>query len=181
MSDWTERHHVLDYDSAVALRYHGRRKAFLDALSRLGPALSVILGGTAFATVVTGAPLAVPAGASLLVAVTGGINLAFGVGDRSRQQEALFRRWGELRAELAAVLPGDDAALRLLEVKRAQLDAESPWQLVALSVICENEEKALRRSGTLYRVGWLQRALADWFTLPGWRPVPDPAGRHAHA
>ncbi len=181
MADWDERQAILDYDSAVAMRYHGRRKMFLDNLSRLDPALSIILGGAAFGTIVTGhAHLA--AVASLLVAATSGLNLAFGLSDRARLHEDLFRRWGKVRAELAALPDGDDAALRVLEVERAVIDAESPWQLEALSVICENEEKAVRRDKTLFHVGWLQRVLSNWLTLPGYHPVAivlDESGHRA--
>lgn len=170
MSDWSERHHNLEYDSAVAMRYHGRRQAFLDFLSRLDPALSVILGGAAFATVVAGLPH-LAAAAGLAVALTSALNLAFGLSDRARLHESLFRRWGLIRAELAQIMEEDDAALRALEIKRAQLDAESPWQLLALSVMCENEEKLVRRHGSIHRVGWLQRTVANLFTLPGWEPA----------
>lgn len=170
MPDWDEREHILDYDSSVAMRYHGRRKMFLDNLARLDPALSIIFGGAAFGTIITGhAHLA--AAASLLVAATSGVNLAFGLSDRARLHEDLFRRWGKLRAGLAALPHGDDVALRLLEVERAVIDAESPWQLEALSVICENEEKEVRREYPRFKVGWLQRVLSNWLTLPGYHPV----------
>ncbi len=171
MSDFHQRRHELDYDSAVAMRYHGRRKAFLDALSRLDPAATILLGGTAFATVFAG-HANIAAAAGLTAAILSALNLAFGLSDRARLHEDIFRKWGELRAELAAIPHDDDTILRQLEVKRAKIDAESPWQLLALSVICENEEKKMRRDGELFRVGAVQRALANWFTLPGWHPRP---------
>jgi hypothetical protein len=174
MPDWTERLHHLDYDSAVAMRYHGRRKAFLDGLSRLDPALSVVLGGAAFATVVAGYPT-VAAVSGLLVAFTSALNLAFGLTDRARLHENLFRQWGEVRADLALLADDDDASLRGLEVKRAKIDAGSPWQLLALSVICENEEKQVRRDSPLFRVGRMQWLFANWLTFPGWRPVQESA------
>ena len=31
----------------------------------------------------------------------------------------------------------------------------------------------MRRQGVIFRVGWLQRALANLFTLPWWHPVED--------
>jgi len=170
MADWNERRHVLDYDSAVAMRYHGRRKAFLDALARLDPAMSLIFGAAAFGTVTTGHPT-VAAGCALLVAATSAINLAFGLSDRARLHEDLFRRWGSLRGDLARLSGEDDTSLQLLEVRRAAIDAESPWQLVALSALCENEEKEVRQTGPLVRVGGLQRAVANWLTLPGWHPT----------
>jgi hypothetical protein len=172
MPDWNERYHNLEYDSAVAMRYHGRRKEFFDALSRLDPALSVLFGGTAFAAVIKGYET-VGAYAALLVAATSAVNLAFGLGERGRRHEGLFQRWGALRAKLAALAENDDVALRSLEVVRAEIDAESPWQLKVLSVLCENEEKAVRRDGSLYHVGTVQRTFANWFTLPGWRATPE--------
>ena len=172
MSDWIERRHILEYDSAVAMRYHGRRRGFLDASARLGPAVSIVLGGAAFATVLSGHPT-LAALAALAVASVNAVNLSFGVADRARQHDALFRQWGALRAELAGLADDDDTKLRELEAKRAVIDADSPWQLLALSVICENEEKKVRRNGILFRVGWLQRVLANYFTLPWWHPVED--------
>jgi len=178
MPGWNERVHVLDYDSAVALRYHGCRKEFFSALSRADPALSIVLGSAAFATVLLGHKW-LAAASGLAVAFVSAVDLAFGLGDRARRHEDLFRRWGALRADLPVLDENDECALRLLEVKRAQIDAESPWQLEALSVLCENEERLVRRDATSFHVGWMQRALANWFTLPGWQPteerVPPPA------
>jgi hypothetical protein len=170
MADWTERRHILDDDSAVAMRYHGRRKAFLDALARLDPAMSLIFGAAAFGTVTTGHPT-VAAVFALLVAGTSAFNLAFGLSDRARLNEDLFRRWGSLRGEIAMLAKTDHEALQLLEVRRAAIDAVSPWQLVALSALCENEEKEVRQTGPRVRVGALQRAVANWLTLPGWHPT----------
>lgn len=175
MSSWHNRWCDLDYDSAVAMRYHGRRQGFMEFLARLDPALTILLGGTAFATIVTDYK-GIAAGAALAAAGVSAINLAFGLADRARLHEGLYRRWGQLRADLALIEQDDDAALRALEVKRAAIDAESPWQLEALSVMCENEEKKFRRSGPLYKVGWCQRALANLFTLPGWHPEEETAG-----
>ena len=133
------------------MRYHGRRKAFLGFLTRLDPALTVVLGGAAFTTIVAGNPeyRTWAAGAALFAAVISALNLAFGLGDRTRLHEDLFRSWGMLRADLAELPDGDEGKLRRLEAKRAQIDAESPWQLLALSVLCENEEKRMRREGEL--------------------------------
>ena len=174
MPQWIERLDNVDYDSAVGMRYHGRRKAFLDVLSRLDPALSLLLGGVAFTTVVTGYSNPAAA-AALTIAILSALNLAFGLGDRARLHERLQREYGVLRAELVSVDFGDEAALRRIKVMHTKIDADSPEQLNALSVLCENEEKAVRRSGTLYRVGPAQRMLANWFTLPWWEPVEDRA------
>ncbi len=167
MADWNERRHNLDYDSAVAIRYHGHRKAFLDGLSRLSPAMSVIFGSAAFATATLGMK-GLAAGAGLTVAAFGAVNLAFGWGERARLHERLFKEWALLNGKVAVLDSEDEVALRALEAERARIDGDSPNQLLALSVLCENEEKDVRRAGGIIRVGWWQRTLANWFTLPGW-------------
>lgn len=169
MLDLSERRHVLDYDSAVAMRYHGYRRAFCENASKLGTGLSLILGTAGFAALATQRPemAAVAAG---LVAAVNALNLACGTADAGRRHSEIFRRWGDLRADLADTGPEDERALRRLEVKRAKIDAESPTQLEALSILCENEEKELRREGPIYRVPRLNRVLANFIDLPGWQP-----------
>ena len=165
--DWSERLHILEYDSAVALRYHGRRKAFLDGLSRVGPAISVIFGSASFAGVISNHP-EIAGGAGIVVVIFSALNLAFGWGERARLHERLFREWASLIGKLAMLPEGDDS-LRVLEVERAKIDGDSPNQLYALSAICENEEKEVRGYGALVRIGRWQRAFANWGTIPGWR------------
>ena len=173
-----ERHYLLDYVSAVAMRYHAHRRSFLEFASKGGTALSLLFGTAAFGVLVSGHP-GLAKVATAAVAGVSALNLAFGTADAARKHGELFRKWADLRAELATTSPDDAAAVARLEVQRAKIDGESPGQLEALSVICENEEKEVRRSGDLYRVGFVQRALANLLTLPGWRPVLDKNGlRH---
>ena len=133
MADWNERRHNLEYDSAVAIRYHGHRKAFLDGLSRLSPAMSVIFGSAAFATATLGLK-EYAAGAGLTVAAFSAANLAFGWGERARLHERLFKDWALLNGMVAALDGGDELGLRVLEADRAKIDGDSPNQLLALSV-----------------------------------------------
>ena len=169
--DWDERRHIVDYDSAVAIRYHGHRKAFLDWLSRFGPAMSVLFGSAAFSAAIVGHPQTA-AGASLAVAAFGAANLTFGWGERARLHERLFKEWALLNGKVATLDANDEAGLRVLEGERAKLDADSPNQLYALSALCENEEKGVRRAGDAVHINWLQSAVVNWFTLPGWRAHP---------
>ena len=167
-----QRYHILEYDSAVAMRYHARRRSFCEFASKGGTALSLIFGTTAFSAALGGYPGVVQI-ASAIVALSSALNLAFGTADAGRRHGELFRKWVDLRAELVKVRPDDEAAVMTLEVERAKVDGESPSQLEALSVLCENEEKEVRRSGGLYRVGLLQRSFANLLTFPGWRPKPE--------
>lgn len=170
--DPATRYHSVDFISSVAMRYHAKRRSFFEFVSKAGTALSLALGTASVASLFAAAP-DVAKYASAAIAVVSGLNLAFGTADAGRKHGELFRRWADLRAEIVKVDPNDPVAVSDLEVKRAKIDGESPGQLEALSVISENEEKEVRQRGTLYRVGWLQRALAQLFTLPGWQPKED--------
>lgn len=160
---------MLDYDSAVAMRYQGYRRAFCENASKLGTGLSLILGTAGFAALAAQQPGPAVVATGLVAAVNALI-LAFGTADAGRRQGEIFRRWGDLRADLADAAPDDERALRQLEVKRAKIDAESPTQLEALSILCENEEKELRSEGPMYDVPRLNRIFASFFDLPGWHP-----------
>jgi hypothetical protein len=153
------------------MRYHARRRAFCEQLDRFGTACSFIFGTAGFGAVALKWPVAAGI-ATGLVAVLGALVLAFGVADAWRQHANLFRRWGEVRAGLAALPPDDEAGLRQLEVKKAEIDLESPPQLSALSVLVENEEKETREDTSLYHVPLVPRIMADFMDVPGWKPKP---------
>lgn len=172
MLDWYDRHHILDFDSSVAMRYHSRRRSFLEFLSRLDPALTLILGGATFGTLVSGYPV-IATYAAFATTAASAINLTFDTAARARKHDALFRSWADLRSDLALVPQEDDAMLRQLEVKRARLDGECPGQITVLSIICENEEKVQRETGPTCRVRWWQHLFSNWFTLPPWRFKPE--------
>ena len=168
MADWFDRRHILDFDSSVAMRYHARRRAFLEFLARLDPALSLVLGAATFGTLITGFPK-IAACAAFATTASSATNLAFGTADRARRHDTLFRQWAEFRAELASIESENERELQYLEVKRAKLDGECPGQLTALSVICENEEKAQRGDEGRCEVRWYQALFANWGTLPPWQ------------
>jgi hypothetical protein len=167
-----KQHHILEYDSAVAMRYHARRRSFCEFVSKSGTALSLILGTAAFGGSVAGYPeLAKVAAAS--VAIVNMLNLAYGTAEAGRKHGDLFRKWAEFRAKLVTVKPDDEAGVMALAVERAIIDGESPGQLEALSILCENEEKEVRGSGGLYLVGPVQKSLANLLTFPWWHPKPE--------
>ena len=167
-----KRYYTLDFDSAVTMRYHARRRSFCEFVSKGGTALSLIFGTAAFSAVLSDHSGIVKV-ATAIVAISSGLNLAFGTADAVRKHGDLFRKWADFRAALVKVRPDDEAEVMALEVERAKIDGESPSQLEALSVLCENEEKEVRRSGGLYRVGHIQRSFANLLTFPGWHPKPE--------
>jgi hypothetical protein len=170
-TDWTnldERRHILDYDSSVAMRYHIKRRAFLEALDRIDPAITVIFGSAAFATILTGHSYWAATAAGIATIVSA-INLAFGIGERARLHDSLYRRWAALKSDLVNLANDAEPALRQLEVKRAEIDADSPAQLKVLTILCDDAERRVRGEGGISKVRWWQHLTANLLSLPPWR------------
>jgi hypothetical protein len=174
-SDGADRIWALDYRAAVAMRYHSRRRAFLDGLARAEPVMTLLLGSSAFAAATSGLNSAVMA-LTFLTALLSAVLLAYGVADRARVHERLFKEWAAFRGKLARVAPGDEGALRDMEARRLEIGAETPHQLKALTILCMNEENDFRRAPERYRIGRAQMMLAQIVTLPFERfePVTAP-------
>lgn len=172
--DLPERRFVLDYDSAVAMRYHAERRGFCERMARTGTALSLIFGGGAFAAVIAGPDWAwVAKWTTLVVALVNALNLAFGTADAGRKHADLYQKWAALRAELVKVGSEDKEEIERLEVQRAKLDADTPTQLHVLSVYVENEEKKVRGEGRLYRIGWLAHAVRNFGSWSWYDPKEE--------
>jgi len=177
MSDtgWEDRHWALDYRAAVAMRYHSRRQSFLEGLARAEPVATLLLGSSAFAAATKEITWLVMA-LTLLTAMLSALLLAYGVAERARLHERLFKAWAAFRADLAHIAPGDESALRVMEARRLEIGAETPHQLQALTILCQNEENEFRRASERWRIGPVQTALAQFLTLPFQRfeAVPSP-------
>ena len=153
------------------MRYHSRRQSFLDGLARAEPVATLLLGSSAFAAATTGVTWLVLT-LTLLTALLSAVLLAYGVADRARQHERLFKAWAGFRADLARIAPGDAAAMRAMEARRLEIGAETPHQLLALTILCQNEENEFRRADERWRVGRVQAMLANILTLPFQRFEP---------
>jgi hypothetical protein len=156
---------ALDYRAAVAMRYHSSRRAFLDGVARATPVLSLLLGSSAFVAA-TGGPTEWVKWLTLLNVLLSAVVLAYGVAERGRTHEKLFKSWAAFRADLARLAPEDEAGLREMEARRLEIGADTPHQLQALTILCQNEENAFRRATEFYSVGPWQRAVAQFLTLP---------------
>lgn len=148
------------------MRYHKRRRSFLEKISRIDPLITFLTGGATFTALIGGAP-AVGKAIALICAIVGAFTLIFNFGESARNHGDLYRRWALLRGKLRKLAEQDEAGLKELEQERAQIEADTPSQLEALSVICENEEREVREK-TTHRVYWYQRMFANFFTLPPW-------------
>lgn len=160
-----DRRWDLEYRASVARRYHVRRAAFLENLARLEPIVPLLLSATAFAAVTNYMSFWVKV-LTLTTAVVSALTLAFRIPDRAKLHDQLYRRWTEILDRLLSLNPDDATGVRALESEWMKISADTPHQLRALSILCQNEENEFRRSGDIYRIGWFQRLLVNWVTLP---------------
>lgn len=165
-SEFHSKREYLEWLASVAMRYHNRRRAFLEKVARVDPLITVITGGATYTALVGGAS-ALGATIALVSAFVGALSLTCNFGESARKHGDLYRRWALLRGNLRKLNEHDQASLIDLELERANIEADTPSQLEALSVICENEEREFRRNPS-HRVFWHQRIFAQVFTLPPW-------------
>jgi hypothetical protein len=157
--------HKIDWVSSCALRYHNRRRTFLDKLARLDPAITLISGGTTFGALAAKEPDLAQVFAAT-TAILSALSLSFGFSDRAQEHRDLYRRWAALRADLAKVKPSDEDGLRRLDAELEMIGGDTPGQMEVLSVVVENEERASRGSVGHCRVFWYQRFFAPLISLP---------------
>lgn len=155
----------LEYQASVAMRYHSRRQAFLDSVARGEPMLALLVGSSAFAAA-TVKDSELTQALTLLTVALSAFALAFRPGDKARVHEDLFRRWAAFRGELVRIEAADELAIRDAEVAALEIGGVTPHQLQALTILCMNEENEFRRSPERYRMGGVQKALAQYVTLP---------------
>jgi hypothetical protein len=98
--------------------------------------------------------------------------LAFGLAERARRSDALYRRYGELAGDIAAAAAVDADTLRQWEKRRLLIRADSEERLLVLHRICYNLEAEARgyEARALYDVKPWQRLVAHFVSLPPYHP-----------
>jgi hypothetical protein len=165
----------LDFSVHVSMRYHARRRAWYDRFHRL-TMLIVAIGGSAGVAAIYGGLLVEAEYLAIAVAVAGALELAFSLPERARVEDALYRRFTLLAAEIADAPAIGDDELRAWEAKRLLIRADADDRLEVLRRICHNLEAEARGypPERRYRVWSWQRLMAQLFSLPPLRPLRQP-------
>lgn len=168
----TDRHALL-FSVRMSMRYHQKRRWFFDFWQRVQNFVSILGGSAALAGLSKAAPFAaVPewvAPASMLaVTVLGAAALVIGFGRRSWEHADLAKRFMRLEADVQAADTAE--VLSACRRRRLEIEADEPPCLNVLAILCMNEVAraeypADQVNEHLYRVNFLQRALAQYFDL----------------
>jgi hypothetical protein len=166
-SDQPSRLYSLRFDILRNAVYHTRRRAFLDACSRVLNFLVILLGGTAAAQAGSKFPPLdqVLAG---LAALIGALQLVFDLGGAARNHEFLQRRYYELLSETDKAAVPSDEVLREWNSKLSLLYAEEPPQLRALDAIAYNTTcDSLGKGEGRVRLTWFHFVFCQFYSFPG--------------
>jgi hypothetical protein len=163
---------AFDFAVHVGMRYHAKRRAWFDWLHRVAMVIAA-LGSSAAAAALYGGLVGAAEGLVTAVAVAAACELAFGLAERGRSADALYRRYTALAATIAEAKSVDPDLLRLWEKRRLLIRADCEERLLVLHRICYNLEAEARGydSDALYSVKPWQRLLAHLVTLPPYYPA----------
>jgi hypothetical protein len=165
----------LDFSIHVSMRYHARRRAWYDRFHRL-TMLIIAIAGSAGVASIYGGLLVEAEYLAIAVAVAGALELAFSLPERARVEDALYRRFTLLAAEIADAPAIGDFDLRAWEAKRLLIRADADDRLEVLRRICHNLEAEARGYPLerRYRLWPWQRLMAQLFSLPPLRSLRQP-------
>jgi hypothetical protein len=163
---------ALDFGVHVSMRYHARRRAWYDRLHRM-MILVIAVGGSAGVAAIYGGLLQEAEYLSVAVAVAGALELAFSLPERARVEDALYRRFNALAADIADARAIGTEQLRAWEARRLLIRADADDRLEVLRRICHNLEAEARDypPEDHYRVWAWQRLCAQFLSLPPLRPL----------
>jgi hypothetical protein len=161
---------ALDFSVHVSARYHARRRAWYDRLHRI-VTLVIATAASASVAAILGGLTHQALYLSLAVAAAGVLELAYALPERARLEDALYRRFNELAAEIAGAGTVDLAQLKRWEARRLLIRSDADDRFEALRRICHNLEAEARSypAEARYALWPWQRLLAQLVSLP---PLP---------
>lgn len=120
------------------MRYHARRRAFLDGWHKLIMA-AIIIGGSAAFTGLLGSSSDAPRWAALALTVLATLDLVIGLSHRARDHEMLYRRFSALATGVATTPEPTAENVRRWTADRLRIEADEPPVYRALDIACHNE------------------------------------------
>lgn len=120
-----------------SIRYHNRRRAFLDCLDQFGKMLSVMLGSAVIYGVLDKDYHVVALTASALVTSVSAINLVAGTAQRARAHFDFARQFTALEQRM--LVPESAETLAAITTVRLDIEANELPVLQVLDSLCHNE------------------------------------------
>ena len=162
----------LDFRVHVSVRYHARRRAWYDRLHRL-MMLVIATGASAGVAAICGGLLREAEFLAVAVAIAGALELALSLPERARVEDALYRRFNALAADIAEARSITEAEVRHWEARRLLIRSDADDRLEALRRVCHNLEAEARAypRDAFYSLWPWQRLCAQLISLPPLRPL----------
>jgi len=162
----------LDFRVHVSVRYHARRRAWYDRLHRL-MMLVMATGASAGVAAICGGLLHEAEFLAVAVAIAGALELALSLPERARVEDALYRRFNALAADIAQARSITEAEVRHWEARRLLIRSDADDRLEALRRVCHNLEAEARAypRDAFYALWPWQRLCAQLISLPPLRPL----------
>ena len=162
----------LKFSLDKSLRYHQRRRGFLETVHRAIMFVVVLTGTAAFANIV-GQPEILGGLAALL----GVIDLTYSPGTRARDHLILHQRISALLAEITTESSPSDQDLREWLAERYRVEADEPPIYWALEKDCWNEicfARGKKDAADLYTLTLAERLFMQVWRFEIATPTPTP-------
>lgn len=162
----------LDFRVHVSVRYHARRRAWYDRLHRI-MMLVIATGASAGVAAICGGLLHEAEFLAIAVAVAGALELALSLPERARVEDALYRRFNALAADIAEAKTITESHIRGWEAQRLLIRSDADDRLETLRRVCHNLEAEARAYplDAFYSLWPWQRLCAQLISLPPLRPL----------
>jgi hypothetical protein len=153
-----------------SLRYHAKRRAFLDTLHRLSMLLATIGGSGTFVAALGKAGLAdiMLQVFAAIVALAVAFDRVFNLSEAARTHDNLYRRFSDLATKMDAAEHVTVTLLHAWKSERRRIEKDEPAALSVLNIMCHNQEVIAGGYDPveLYRLHWWQTLFAQVISLP---------------
>lgn len=140
-SDIVHKHHDLLFGVRRSIRYHYRRVAFFDRVSKSADAFTAITGSATIASALSSLGPSWTVAFASAAAVLSAINVVFTPSQAARQHNDLVKDFIGLEKDILS-MPQDtitEERLNVLYAKRLDIESKEPPPLKVLDCICHNE------------------------------------------
>lgn len=141
-------------------RYHQSRAGFLEGFANLLTIANIVLGGTAFATLMSNTPTAVAPWVGLAIAILNAYRFVVKPDQLASKHREWVVRWSELLADVRATSSPSASKLKGWILAHTKLDGECRGEMRALAAHCFNATMgALGISAAPYPLKWHHRTF----------------------
>ena len=155
----------MEFDAAVAVRYHRRRAAFLERASAVMSAIILLGGATAFVGLVGEANIFSKVLAFLIV-VVGIVQIVFQTDRCAAEHRQWMRRWNEIYGEIVRCDHADQAQINEWVRIKTDIESECVAEMKALAHDCYNRTmNAQRRHGEPFKITAWQKLWMQFFSF----------------